>query len=200
MMHGPQLWLVRHGETEWSREKRHTGRSDIPLSGHGQAQAQQLAPLLADRMFDQVWCSPLRRARETAELAGFGTRALYFDDLREWHYGEYEGRTTDAIRTTQPDFSIWTAHIAGGESLAQVAERARRVVRRANAAGGSTLLFAHAHVLRVLTAGWLGLDPHAGRLLALDAASVSILGHEHETRVIRLWNQTQNRSPSALAV
>jgi broad specificity phosphatase PhoE len=189
MTEGPQLWLVRHGETEWSREGRHTGRSDIPLNQQGRANARGLALLLEAHTFDRVWCSPLKRARETAALAGFGAQAEYLDDLREWDYGEYEGRTTDEIRRTQPDFSTWTAHFTTGESLTQVAERAGRVLARANAAGGCSLLFAHAHFLRILTAGWLGLEPSAGRLLALDAASLSVLGHEHETRVIRLWNR-----------
>jgi probable phosphoglycerate mutase len=188
MKQAPELWLVRHGETEWSRDGRHTGRSDIPLSARGRA--RQLAPLLADRPFDQVWCSPLARARETAALAGFGARAEYLDDLCEWDYGEYEGRTTDEIRLTQPGFSTWTAPITAGESLTRVAERAGRVLEQAVATGGCSLLFAHAHLLRILAAGWLGLDPAAGRLLALDAASLSVLGHEHETRVIRLWNWT----------
>lgn len=190
MTQGPQLWLVRHGETEWSREGRHTGRSDIPLTEQGRANARRLAPLLKTQTFDRIWCSPLMRARETAALAGFGARAEYLDDLCEWDYGEYEGRTTDEIRHTQPDFSTWTAHFTSGESLTQVAERARRALARATVEGGCSLLFAHAHFLRILTAGWLGLEPSAGRLLALDAASLSVLGREHETRVIRLWNRT----------
>lgn len=190
MMQDSELWLVRHGETEWSRAGRHTGRSDIALSARGRARARQLAAWLAGRTFDRVWCSPLVRARETADLAGFGTRAEYLDDLCEWDYGEYEGRTTDEIRTTQADFSTWTAHITTGESLEQVAERARCVVEQAVVAGGCSLLFAHAHLLRILAASWLGLAPVAGRLLVLDAAAVSVLGHEHETRVIRLWNRT----------
>jgi broad specificity phosphatase PhoE len=185
-----ELWLVRHGETEWSRTGRHTGHSDIALSPDGRTRARQLAPWLAGRSFERVWCSPLARARETADLAGFGERAEYLDDLREWDYGEYEGLTTNEIRATQPDFSTWTARIVNGESLEQVAERARRVLDRALESGGRTVLFAHAHLLRILSAGWLGLEPGAGRLLALDAASVSILGYEHETRVIRLWNRT----------
>lgn len=200
MTQAAELWLVRHGETEWSRDGRHTGRSDIPLSAQGRARARQLAPLLADRPFDRVWCSPLARARETAALAGFGARAEYLDDLCEWDYGEYEGRTTDEIRLTQPAFSTWTAPITAGESLTQVAERARRVIEQAVAAGGCSLLFGHAHLLRILTAGWLGLEPDAGRLLALDAASLSVLGHEHEIRVIRLWNRTaQWPSPPSAA-
>jgi probable phosphoglycerate mutase len=186
-----QLWLVRHGETEWSRSGRHTGRSDIPLTDRGRARARQLAPLLAAESFDRVWSSPLARARETAVLAGFGARIESLDNLCEWDYGEYEGRTTDEIRLSEPDFSTWTACIADGESLEQVAARARRVIQRATNAGGQTLLFAHAHLLRILAADWLGLEPVAGRLLALDAASVSVLGHEHETRVIRRWNWTQ---------
>lgn len=135
----------------------------------------------------ELW---LVRHGETATLGGFGRQAEYLDDLCEWDYGEYEGRTTDEIRLTQPAFSTWTADITAGESLTQVAERAQRVLEQAVAAGGRSLLFAHAHLLRILTAGWLGLEPDAGRLLVLDAASVSVLGHEHEIRVIRLWNWT----------
>jgi broad specificity phosphatase PhoE len=185
-----QLWLVRHGETEWSRDGRHTGRSDIPLTERGRANARRLAPLLTAQTFDRVWCSPLRRARTTAEMAGFADRATPLDDLCEWDYGEYEGSTTAEIRLEQSDFSTWTAHYAHGESLAQVAERARRVMMQASVAGGHTLLFAHAHLLRILAACWLGLEPVGGRLLALDPASVSVLGYEHETRVIQVWNRT----------
>jgi len=185
----PELWLVRHGETDWSQAGRHTGHSDVPLSAQGRARAERLAVVLAGHTFERVWCSPLTRARETASLAGYKGRAEYLDDLCEWDYGDYEGKTTDAIRLTDPHFSTWTAAITNGESLHQVAARAGRVIQRAADAGGRTLLFAHAHLLRILAANWLDLDPAAGRLFVLDAGSVSILGYEHENRVIRRWNQ-----------
>ncbi|MEJ2060590.1 MAG: histidine phosphatase family protein [Gammaproteobacteria bacterium] len=184
-----QLWLVRHGETEWSRDGRHTGRSDLPLTSRGRDQAKRLSTPLARADFQQVWSSPLTRAEQTAILAGFGNRLHLDDDLCEWDYGEYEGRTTKSIRRDEPAFDIWTVAIARGESLQQVAARAERVIQRALTAGGCSLLFAHGHLLRILAARWLGLAPDGGRLLSLDAARISILGHEHHTRVIQVWNQ-----------
>ena len=186
-----EIWMIRHGETDWSQAGRHTGRSDVRLTAHGREQALRLAPLLSKQVFDRVWCSPLSRAQDTAHQAGFNDRFDLMTDLLEWDYGVYEGLTTDEIRISQPAFSTWTAEIEGGETLQQVGIRAKRVIDRAATEKGRTLLFAHAHLLRILTAKWLGLEPDAGRLLALDPASVSILGHEHETRVIRLWNLTQ---------
>ncbi|MDK2742517.1 MAG: histidine phosphatase family protein [Nitrospira sp.] len=183
-----ELWMIRHGETEWSVAKRHTGRTDIALTSTGERQAATLGRSLASRRFALVLCSPLRRARETCRLAGFGEAASMSDDLLEWDYGVYEGRTTSEIRSEQPDWSIWTASVPKGESIELVGHRAQRVIQRALAADGDVVLFAHAHILRILAACWLGLSPDAGRLFVLRTASISVLGFERETRVITRWN------------
>ena len=184
-----QVWLVRHGETEWSASGQHTGRTDIPLTPLGERQAMALGKNLTGHKFALVLTSPLTRARETCRLAGLGDSAEMTDDLREWDYGIYEGRRTADIRKEAPGWTVWNSSIPGGESLEQVAQRTRRVIDRAVGAPGDVALFAHAHVLRVLTACWLGLPPDAGRLLALGTASLNILGYERETRVISVWNQ-----------
>jgi len=183
------LWLIRHGETEWSVNKRHTGRTDIALTATGERQAAALGRHLARRAFALVLCSPLQRARETCRLAGYSDVATCTDDLLEWDYGAYEGRTTSEIRTEVPGWSIWTGSVPGGETIEQVGTRAEQVIKQALAVDGDVALFAHAHILRILTACWLGLPPDAGRLFALSTASVSVLGHERETRVISVWNQ-----------
>jgi len=184
-----RIWLVRHGETEWSKSGQHTGRTDIPLTATGQEQGKALGRHLAGRQFALVLTSPLERARETCRLAGFDAVAQVSHDLLEWDYGIYEGRTTAAVRAEQPGWSIWTTPIPQGETVEQVGERARRVIARADAVVGDVALFAHAHVLRILAACWIGLPPIHGRSLALDSASLSILGYERETRVIQVWNQ-----------
>ena len=184
-----RIWLVRHGETEWSLSGQHTGRTDIPLTPAGQDQARALGRHLAGHPFVLVLTSPLGRARETCRLAGYGDLAEVTDDLREWGYGIYEGRTTAAIRTEQPGWSIWTSPVPEGESIERVGERARRVIDRTALAGGDVVLFAHAHILRILAACWIGQPPGNGRLFALGTASISILGYERETRVIQAWNQ-----------
>lgn len=186
-----ELWLIRHGETKWSVAKRHTGRTDIPLTPMGERQATGLRQVLAGRQFSSVLCSPLRRARETCRLAGYGETAQVTDDLLEWDYGIYEGKTTPEIRQEKPGWSIWTTAVPKGESLEQVGCRAQRVIQRASNIDGPVALFAHAHILRILTACWLGLPPEAGRLFVLDTASISVLGHEREARVIRTWNISQ---------
>jgi probable phosphoglycerate mutase len=189
-MAGPrEIWLIRHGETEWSRTGRHTGRTDLPLTPLGERQAITLGRHLDRRSFALVLTSPLGRARETCRLAGYGEIAEPTEDLSEWDYGDYEGRTTAEIRAEIPGWSIWTGSVPRGESVEQVQIRVRRVIARAVAADGDVALFAHAHVLRVLTACWLGLPPVDGRLFALGTASVSVLGHERESRVISVWNQ-----------
>jgi len=183
-----QVFLVRHGETEWSRAGRHTGRTDVPLSDQGRRRAEAIGRWLGRRPL-VVYTSPLSRARETCHLAGYAAAAQVEPDLREWDYGVYEGRTTEEIRHAQPDWSVWLSPIVDGESLDQLADRARRVVSRVlSAAPGDVALFAHGHILRVLAACWLGLPPIMGRSLALDTASISVLGYEREARVIRLWN------------
>ena len=186
-----ELWLIRHGETEWSIAKRHTGRTDIPLTANGERQSTALGQGLGNRQFASVLCSPLRRARETCRLAGYGETAQVTDDLLEWDYGIYEGKTTEEIRKEQPDWSIWTTSVPQGESIEQVGCRAQRVIQRTATVGGSVALFAHAHILRILTACWLGLPPEAGRLFVMSTASISILGYERETRVIKGWNLSQ---------
>jgi broad specificity phosphatase PhoE len=183
------IWLVRHGETEWSKSGQHTGRTDIPLTPVGEAQARTLGRHLAGRRFALVLTSPLGRARETCRLAGYDAAAEVSDDLLEWDYGIYEGRTTSAVRAEQPGWSIWTTSIPKGETVEQVGERTRRVIARAERVDGDVALFAHAHVLRILSACWIGLPPIHGRNLTLGTASISVLGYERETRVIQVWNQ-----------
>ena len=184
----PRVWLVRHGETEWSLSGQHTGRTDVPLTPGGRRQAEALGRHLAGRSFALVLTSPLGRARETCRLAGYETGAEITDDLREWDYGVYEGRTTVAIRAVEPGWSIWSHPVPEGESVDQVGARARRVIDRALGAGDDVALFSHGHLLRILGACWVGRPPGDGRLFALATASVSVLGWERETRVIQSWN------------
>jgi probable phosphoglycerate mutase len=193
----PQIWLVRHGETEWSLTGQHTGRTDVPLNPAGRRQAEALGRHLAGRSFALVLTSPLGRARETCQLAGYGSIAQVMDDLREWDYGIYEGRTTAAIRTAEPSWSIWTSSVPEGESVDQVGARARRVIDRALAAGDDVALFGHGHLLRILTACWIGRPPSDGRLFALGTASISVLGWERETRVIQRWNLAVPATPES---
>lgn len=193
---GTVAWLARHGETEWSRTLRHTGRTDIPLTDEGEAEARELRAPLSEVDFDLVLCSPLGRARETCELAGLGDRAELRDDLLEWDYGDYEGRTSREIHSDRPDWSLWTDGCPGGESPAEVGARVDRVIAeilplRSTAdpdAGATVAIFAHGHVLRVLTARWLDLTPADGRHFGLGTATLSRLGWEHDYRVIQRWN------------
>lgn len=184
-----EVVVLRHGETDWSRSGQHTGRTDIALTERGRAQARRLGQLLNGRTFALVLTSPLRRAVETCTLAGYGGEAIVCEDLREWDYGHYEGRTTADIRTEQADWTVWTHSVPDGETAVAVGERADRVVAAARAAGGDVVLFGHGHNLRVLAARWCGLAPTAGRLFGLDTATVSVLGYEHEASIIRRWNQ-----------
>ena len=186
----PQVWLVRHGSTEWSTSGRHTGRTDIELTAEGEQAAQALRPVLAGRQFALVLSSPLQRARRTAELAG-ATPELD-DDLREWDYGDYEGRTTPDIRETRPGWSLWKDGVPGGETADEVAARADRVIARVRAAGGDCLLFAHGHLLRVLGARWIGDGPDGGQHLLLSTAAVCVLGYERETPALARWNDTSH--------
>jgi broad specificity phosphatase PhoE len=184
-----EVVIVRHGETEWSRAGKHTGRTDVPLTDAGRGQAQLVGAALRSRRFAAVWTSPLSRALETCRLAGFGDSAVRKTELAEWDYGEYEGRTTPEIRGEQQGWTLWRDGVPGGETADEVGARADRVLTEAGSVGGDVLVFAHGHVLRVLAARWLGLDPAGGRLLALDPATLSVLGYEREARVVRLWNQ-----------
>jgi len=183
-----ELWLIRHGETEWSRSGAHTGRTDIPLTAAGRDRASAIGRYLAGRHFALVLTSPLERARATCRLAGYGDAAAADSNLSEWNYGDYEGRTTPDIQKEFPNWSLWRDGVPHGESIGQVAARAEAVIARALGADGDAALFAHGHVLRILTARWLGLAPECGRLFALDTASLSALGYERETRVISRWN------------
>jgi broad specificity phosphatase PhoE len=191
----PELWLLRHGLTAWARNGRHTGNTDVPLLPEGEAQARRLAPALAAVPFAAVLVSPLQRARRTAELAGLAAGAVICDDLREWDYGRYEGITTAAIRADVPDWSVWSHGCPGGEDAAAVQRRCQRVIDQALAAAveaagpaGRVALVAHGHVLRALAGTWLGLGARGGALLALNTATVSVLGHEREQRVLLRWN------------
>jgi broad specificity phosphatase PhoE len=181
-----ELWLIRHGETEWSLSGQHTSRTDLPLTPEGERCATQVGKFLRGKKFALELSSPMRRALDTARLAGYHPEID--QDLREWDYGSYEGRTTADIQRETPGWSIWTMTPAGGETAEQVAARADRVIARAASAGGDVAVFGHGHMLRVLGARWLGLEPQAGRYFALSTASVSILGNERETGVIRMWN------------
>ena len=185
--HPRTVWLVRHGETEWSRNGRHTSTTDLPLLPAGERVARGLRDRLAEQDFGLVLTSPRRRARDTAELAGFPD-ADVDDDLAEWEYGDYEGITTDEIRQRVPDWTIWSGQVPNGETAHDVGERLDRVVDRLAAATGTSLVFAHGHSLRVLAARWLGLPPTDGRHFRLDTSTVSVLGFERETPVLLKWN------------
>jgi probable phosphoglycerate mutase len=186
-----RLWLVRHGETEWARLGRHTGRTDVPLTDLGREQALALGRRLAGQPFAEVRSSPLRRAFDTAELAGFADAVVADPDLMEWDYGSLEGRLTAEIREDLPDWSIWTGPWPGGETIDQVAARADRVLARCLApdASGDVLLFSHGHLLRILAARWLELPAASGGLFGLSTATVSILGWDRERPVIETWNE-----------
>jgi broad specificity phosphatase PhoE len=181
-----EVVLVRHGETEWSRTGRHTGRTDMPLTDVGERQARAVGEALRGRSFALVLSSPLQRAGETARLAGFDPELR--DDLAEWNYGDYDGVTTPEIREQVPDWTIWRYGALGGESVEQLAARADRVVEELLRIDGDVLVFSHGHFLRVLTARWLELSAAEGRLFALDSGTLSTLGFEREQRVIRAWN------------
>ena len=183
------LWLLRHGETPWTLLGRHTGRTDVPLTPRGERQAAALRRRLTGQTFALVLTSPLLRARETCRLAGYAGGAELEPDLVEWDYGAYEGRTSAEIRAEQPGWTIWQAGAPGGETPGDVGLRVDRVIARAQEASGDVALFAHGHLLRVLAARWIGLPPSAGGSVALETASVSMLGLEREQRVICHWNE-----------
>ena len=182
-----EVVLVRHGETEWSAALRHTGRTDVPLLEEGERQARAVGEALRGRRFALVLSSPLQRALETARLAGYEPELR--EELAEWDYGDYEGRTTAEIRETVPDWTIWRYGAAGGESPDQVGARADLVLQEVRSADGDVLVFSHGHVLRVIAARWLDAQPSGGRLFALDPATLSILGYEREQPVLSTWNQ-----------
>jgi broad specificity phosphatase PhoE len=184
-----ELWLIRHGETEWSLSGAHTGRTDLPLTETGEQEARGLKTLLGGHEFAMVLCSPLQRAVRTCELAGLLTNAQLEPNLAEWDYGDYEGKTTQQIHGERPGWSLFRDGVPGGEKIEDVARRASAVIERAMAVqDGDVALFAHGHILRILTSCWLGLPPAAARLFALGTASISTLGNEHENRVITRWD------------
>jgi broad specificity phosphatase PhoE len=186
----PQIVLVRHGETAWSRSGQHTGRTDVPLLEDGQRMARALEKPLRAWSFAEVWTSPLSRASDTCALSGHGVIARPDPDLMEWDYGEYEGKTSKEIRAKAPDWTLWKDGTPGGETAEQVGARADRVVEKAQRVQGNVLIFSHGHMLRVLAARWLGLSPSEGRLFALSTASISVLGWDGDQPVIVTWNDT----------
>jgi len=192
MSEGTELWLIRHGETEWSLSGQHTSRTDIALTDRGRQRAEELRDYLKGTTFNAVFVSPMQRARETCTIAGFGDQAVIDKDLKEWDYGIYEGKTTPQIRAEVPGWSVWKDPIVGGETAEQVGTRADSVIARSLAASpgsGKVALFAHAHILRILAARWLTLGARQGSLFSLGTGSVSVLGWEREARVIALWNR-----------
>ncbi|TPM84802.1 histidine phosphatase family protein [Mesorhizobium sp. B2-3-3] len=186
----PQIHLVRHGETAWSLSGQHTGRTDMPLTPAGEAAARALADRLNGLSFSAVWSSPSQRAFNTSGLAGFGARSVKMDDLQEWDYGAYEGRTTKEILAERPGWNVFRDGCPQGETAADVGVRADRIVDRLRQASADILIFSSAHFLRVLVARWLGLQPEGGALFVLDTASISVLGYEHDLGepVVRKWN------------
>lgn len=191
----PQIVLIRHGETEWSRNGRHTGRTDIPLTEVGRDEAGMLAAKLRAWRFVRVVTSPLRRALDTCRLAGYGEAAEVRDELMEWDYGAYEGRTTKEIRREDPGWTVWTDGAPGGETAENVADRISPVVAELREVDGDVAVFGHGHLLRVLAARWLDLPPVEGRRFALGTTTVSVLGHERETRAILRWNEDCHLGP-----
>ncbi len=181
--------LVRHGETEWSRAHRHTGRTDIPLTDLGREQARRAGTVLAGRELSLVLCSPLGRAVDTCRLAGLEEHAELVDDLQEWDYGLAEGRSTADMQREEPGWTVWT-HPSTAESAEDVGERADRVLTRVEAADGDVAVVAHGHMLRILTARWLGLPAHYGKNFVLATATLSTLGYEHGNRVVQVWNDS----------
>lgn len=196
----PQWFVVRHAGTAWSVAHQHTGRSDIPLSPHGEEQARALYDRLHDLQLAEVFCSPLQRARRTCELAGFAQRAVIDNDLCEWDYGQYEGRTTAEIRRQRPGWDLFRDGVPRGESLADVVARADRFIARVRAVDDHVLAFGSAHVLRVMAARWMGLTGEVGRNLFLSPASVSVLGYEHDRGepTVKLWNDCSHLGIEAL--
>jgi broad specificity phosphatase PhoE len=190
---GVELCLIRHGETEWSLSGQHTSTSDIALTEHGRQRAVELKEYLNGRKFAAVLTSPMSRAKETCAIAGYGDVAQVDENLMEWNYGESEGKTTKQMREKYgPTWSVWTDPIVDGEAVEHVGERADKVIARALAAAGDAgqvALFAHAHILRILAARWIGLPATGGKLFGLGTGSVSVLGFERETRVISKWNR-----------
>jgi broad specificity phosphatase PhoE len=191
-----EIVLVRHGETEWSRSGKHTGRTDVPLSDNGIRMAALVGHALAGKAFGLVLCSPRSRAVQTCRIAGYGASALIRQDLAEWDYGKYEGLTTAEIRSQNPTWNIWDGPVPGGETVEEVGMRCDRIVAEVRGRSDDVAVFAHGHVLRILGARWLSLPPMDGRLFALDTATISKLGYEREQPVIVQWNTDCHLHPS----
>jgi broad specificity phosphatase PhoE len=187
-----EVVLVRHAQTEWSRDGRHTGRTDIPLTDHGRAAAKALAGRLIERRFALVLVSPSRRARETCELCGLGAQAQMRGDLLEWDYGEYEGLTTAQIHAGRPDWSLWRDGCPEGESAPDVGVRADRVIAELGGVEGTVAVFSHGHMLRVLGARWIEFAPADGARLGLSTAAICVLGHERATPILARWNDSSD--------
>jgi broad specificity phosphatase PhoE len=183
-----EVWLIRHAETAWSREKKHTGRTDVPLTDAGREHARGLRERLDGHAFALVLASPLSRARETAELAGLGERAQLREDLVEWDYGDYEGITTAEIRARRPGWYLWRDGCPGGEAAEDVGRRVDRVIAEVRGTDGDVALVAHGHVLRALAARWIEQPAALGGRLALATGALCVLGHEREIPVLRSWN------------
>lgn len=191
------IYLVRHGETPWSVTGQHTGLTDLHLTENGRTQALALKPLLQPLSFSEVWCSPLIRARETCQLAGFGARSEIMNELAEWDYGDYEGLTSAEIHEKKSNWNIFDHGAKGGESIAQVQARANRVTERARQAKGHVLLFSSGHILRMIALSWIGQPASLGKHFNLDTATISILAHEKEAPSIKVWNlSASNRFPT----
>jgi probable phosphoglycerate mutase len=183
-----KVYVVRHGETEWSLSGQHTGVTDISLTENGRAVARRLQPILAEESFAQVLTSPLIRARETCQLAGLGSRAAVEPDLKEWNYGEYEGLTPKQIHDRQPGWMIFRDGCPGGETPAQIGARVDRVIARVRTVPGNVALFAHGHVFRVLVARWIGIPAGGGQHFLLDTATLNVLGYYYDSPAVRIWN------------
>jgi probable phosphoglycerate mutase len=188
-----RVYVVRHGETEWSLSGQHTGVTDIPLTENGRAVARRLKPILAEPSFTLVLSSPLSRARETCELAGLGAGAVLEPGLKEWNYGEYEGLTPKQIHAKAPGWMIFRDGCPGGETPAQVGARVDQVLTRVRAAPGDVALFAHGHAFRVLVARWIGLPPGAGQHFLLDTATLNVLGYYRDSPAVKIWNAPLTR-------
>ena len=191
-----QLWLLRHGATEWAKNGRHTGNTDLPLLPEGEEEARRLEPALTSHRFAAVFSSPLQRAKRTCELGGLGGQLRVMDLLREWDYGDYEGITTPEIRNSIPDWTVWSHECPNGEDAEAVEQRCERAIQTALAepGEGDIALFAHGHLLRALTGTWLGLGAAGGRLFKLGTGSICILGYEREQRAVVRWNAPTDSS------
>lgn len=193
---GHKIYLIRHGETAWSKSKQHTGLTDIPLTKRGEEQARALKPLLSEMKFSKVFCSPLIRVQKTCELAGLRDQAELADELYEWNYGDYEGKTTEEIRKQLPNWNIFDYPVINGESIEEVASRARCILQKCQSIQGDVALFASGHITRILAACWINQEPKLAKHLALSTATLSILSYEHEWPTIKLWNSSPKLSLS----